>query len=447
MCIARRIARFRWLVLATLSLPIVPVVAQTTPNWGAPSGQAPSALAGPRAEPAPQQTSPSPVRSWSTPTSTGSALPTSLPGARQAGATTPQSATRTAQAGTSAATSKQGLFDLPDATPITVDGKASTAGALKRTIAGEIAAKAGPRRTVQAKSRVVEHAVVGAGQGVPVRSGNVATGKWNGGIATTTASAVTHAGLQSSGRKLATVGGAPDTARLFCTDKGPPQISEVDGTLTPGGKATVYGYCFGERAGHVEAIGNFPGGKLDVAFTGWAQTGIDLQVAANVRNTPDGTVAVTIVGADGRRSPAMQARFVATREQVEIPARLWTPDADFVLSATTDASPNLFNASPVVNPAASGHLQRSLRINPQCALESMSVDVLAGGVSEIRGFDQGPPNEAAATIDWTGTCIDTRTTTTHDYVVGSSQSVSIKQACSVALEPRAWAWCPAGLSP
>ncbi len=71
----------------------------------------------------------------------------------------------------------------------------------------------------------------------------------------------------------------------------------------------------------------------------------------------------------------------------------------------------------------------------------------AGGAGEPV-LDQGPPNEASVTIDWVGTCTGTTTTTHYNYaVVQGSGDVSIKSACRVAFQARAWAYCPAGVAP
>lgn len=405
-------------VAASLAIAPVGLRAQAAPNWGAPGAQ-------------PASSSPvQPGRPWTAP---ATATPSNAFGV----------ASPAPSRSSAVAPAKGSLFDLPDATPITTGGRPSTAGALKHAIQATIAAKAGPRRTVVGPQRVLDAAHVAGATPLPVRGDTIGKSIDR---ATLTAKATTANPLAVGGGRstLTQPAGDSPVRKLLCTDDGPPAISEVDGVLTPGGQATVYGTCFGRTAGHVQVIGQF--GTIDAAFTEWGMTGIALQIPAGMRGTADGTVAVTVVAADGRKSPAAQAMFRAARERVEVPSRLWQPGAGFDVTATTDVGGSLFGPPPT-NVAQAGSLARNLRINPACALDAMSVDVISGDVTAIRGFDQGPPNEANTTIDWTGTCVDTKTTTTTDYVLGTSTSVSITKACRVALEPRAWAWCPVGLAP
>ena len=57
-------------------------------------------------------------------------------------------------------------------------------------------------------------------------------------------------------------------------------------------------------------------------------------------------------------------------------------------------------------------------------------------------------DEASVTIDWVGACTGTKTTTHYSYVIAEGVSdVSIRSACRVAFQARAWAYCPAGVAP
>lgn len=393
----------------------------------------------------------------------GSATANAQP--QQATAATPPAWSLPARPSSATATtttaSRSGLFELADATPIVAGGKSTTAGALKKTIRAELAAKAGAPKTIRVGQRKTDFdaapaaRTAAAAQTQPVRGNGLGVGSGLGSGAnlgpgfgpaphriparTTTTADISAASV--SGRPT-TVSQTtvPSYSESRCLDKGAPVISEVAGRLRPGGKVTVWGKCFGDRTGQVEVIGQFPGGKLTVAFTGWDQTAVDLEMPATVRGATDHTVAVTVVAADGRRSPAMQAKFVAAREHVAVPDRLWSPSSGFELAATSDG-PSTSNA------AGSGHLARTLRINPQCGLDTMDMDVLAGSVSDIRGWEQGPPNEAAVTIDWAGTCIDTTTNVHYNYVVSQDNERSVRSACHVAMKPVAWAYCPIGVAP
>jgi hypothetical protein len=185
---------------------------------------------------------------------------------------------------------------------------------------------------------------------------------------------------------------------------------------------------------------------LTLAFKAWDSNAIELEIPATVRGAPDHIVAISVVTAEGRTSTAVQSRYVAARERVEVPERLWSPSADFDVSATAVATtlidPNENNA------AYAGHASKTLRVNPQCALDTMDAIVHSGSISRIRGWEEGAPNEAAVAIDWLGACSDAKTITHYDYVVvQGTDSISIKSACRAAFQTRAWAYCPAGIAP
>lgn len=383
--------------------------------------------------------------------------PTANAQPQQATAATPPAwslpARPTSATATSVAASRGGLFELADATPIVAGGKSTTAGALKKTIRAELAIKAGAPKTIRVGQRKTDFDAApatrteAAAQTQPVRGNGLGSNLGHGfgpaprriPVQTTTTADISAAGVSGRPTTVSQTTVA-SYSEIRCPDKGSPVISEVAGRLKPGGKVTVWGKCFGDRTGQVEVIGQFPGGKLTVAFTGWDQTAVDLEMPATVRGATDHTVAVTVVAADGRRSPAMQAKFVAAREHVAVPDRLWSPASGFELAATSDGP-------STSNPAGSGHLSRTLRINPQCGLDTMDMDVLAGNVSAIRGWEQGPPNEAAVTIDWAGTCLDTTTNVHYNYVIAQDNERSVRSACHVAMKPVAWAYCPVGVAP
>lgn len=324
-------------------------------------------------------------------------------------------------------------------------------------IRAELAAKAGPPKTVKGGARKLDLAALNVTSVAGARAAGQRTmdNSKPAGPKTlpvsqkTTATSPLRAALAGSLERkdaLASNSTASAYAEAKCLDKGPPVISEVEGRLKPGGKLIVWGTCFGERPGQVEIIGQFPGGKLTSAFTAWDNTAVELEIAANIRGATDHVVAVTVVTADGKRSPAMQGQFIAAREHVEVPARLWSPGADFDFAATAETSKLV--DSYKVNAAYSGHTAKTLRIQPQCGLDTMDATVLSGGITQISGWEQGPPNEASVTIDWVGTCTGTKTTTNYNYiVVQGSGDVSIRSACRVAFQARAWAYCPAGIAP
>ena len=205
----------------------------------------------------------------------------------------------------------------------------------------------------------------------------------------------------------------------LCLDKGPPKISEVQGRMKPGGKFMIWGSCFGDRPGHVEISGQFPGGKLKPAVTSWEMTGIELDIPETIRGAGDHSVAVTVVTADGKTSPAMRAQYVAAREYFEVPGARWSPD-DFSIPS---------NAREIRSEkAVKGQTVMRVRINPKCALLKMDLYTRSGIITAINGFEQGLPYEASVTIDWLG-----------------EQCVEGK--CHVSFFPKASAFCPRGVEP
>ena len=356
-----------------------------------------------------------------------------------------------------AARAGKGLFSLDDRAIIIVGGKNTTAGEVKRALQAEIAAKAGPPKTVKGGARKLDPtALLGPGQSgpKPFPNGGVGALLPKGGTKaptpTTTATASALQGAQTVRPGVTqTVSGTKEAVSLGslrCPDKGPPKILESPGKLKAGGTASLSGQCFGDRPGKVELIGQFPGGKLTLPFMAWDNNAIELSIPMTIRGAADHVVAVTVVTTEGRTSTAMQAQFVAARERVEVPERLWSPSADFDFSATS-ATKALVGPEDL-NEAHAGHASKTLRVQPQCALDTMDAVVISGGISQIRGWEEGPPNEAAVTIDWVGTCVNTKTTTNYNYlVVEGSPDVYTKSACRVAFQARAWAYCPAGIAP
>jgi hypothetical protein len=361
-----------------------------------------------------------------------------------------------------AAKSARKLFDMEDRAIIIVSGRQTTAGDLKRALNAEIASKAGPPRTVKGGARRLDLVALNVARNttsvappaqttVAARADTRAAKLALAPSALSTYSQSTNpAGPNYSAEVTAAVNKSSTSAVLkdiLCADKGPPKISEVVGRLKPGSKFSVWGRCFGVRPGRVEIIGQFPGGKLTVPFTAWDMSGVDLEMPANIRGASDHAVAVTIITADGKTTPAMQASFVAARERIEVPDRLWSPAAGFELASTVETL-NTANGTSSVNPAASGQIAKSLRVNPQCALDNMDAMVLSGSVSQIRGWELGPANEATVTIDWIGTCIRSTTTTSYHYVIAQvGDDISVSSACRVAFQARAWAYCPVGVAP
>lgn len=343
------------------------------------------------------------------------------------------------------------LFNFEDRAIIIVGGKQSTAGEAKKALLAEIAKKAGPAKTIKGGARTLDLDALNVTKGAIKPSvlprtmeRPAAPGKPKPLISQ--AAATSTQAAMGSGSALAVPASRGrevinSVSALRCLDKGLPLIDEVEKRLKPGIRVMIWGRCLGDRPGRVEIIGQFPGGKLTPAFTSWEMTGVEIEIPANVRGAIDHAVAVSIVTADGKTTPAKQAQFVASRERVDVPERLWSPTAKFELSATGGAAST--------NAAYSGQLAKKLRVNPQCALYDMDALVLSGGVTQIRGWDApGPPNEASVSIDWVGTCTEKKTISGNDYVVfQGAVSVAFDSACRVAFQTQASAYCPVGIAP
>ena len=361
------------------------------------------------------------------------------------------------------------LFDLDDRAIIIVSGRHTTAAELKKSVRAEIEQKDGPPRVVHAGARhsaVLELHRAPPAPSAPSRAAAVNTGHAKllpsaAGASPLPALSQTLPALGSKGTATILAGNERGAyaevsnqkrgdlfKEITCADKGPPAIAEVRGKLIPGGTVTLDGRCFGDRTGRVEVIGQFPGGKLATPFTAWDMNTVVIQVPANVRGATDHAVAVTVVTAEGKTSAAMQAKFVAARERVEVPARLWSPNANFDMSSTEEIWNTEKSLDFKTNRASAGNVAMKLRVNPQCALDAMDANVLRGSVKQIAGFEAGPPNEAAVTIDWGGSCSRLTKITSYSYVIASvGDDYQVTEACSVAFQVRAWAYCPMGVAP
>jgi hypothetical protein len=219
----------------------------------------------------------------------------------------------------------------------------------------------------------------------------------------------------------------------------PAEISRVRGTVTPNARFRIEGICFGDQTGAVEAIGQFPGGNMRLVFERWTDSEITAFVPP-VSGAVDHAIALTVVRLDKTRSPAMQARFIATRQQVPVPPRLWNPGADFIKIEVDQGGGNIFSGYTVWGAgSASRSTPFSLLINSACELDSASWASRTGRVEAFNGWENGPPNHANVEIVWTPRC----TTQTTNYVFASSS----QRICSIDFSVAAVANCPVGLTP
>jgi hypothetical protein len=352
---------------------------------------------------------------------------------------------------TSATRIPNNLFDVEDRAIIIVGGKQSTAGELKKSLLAEIAKKAGPSKTIKGGARKLDLVALNVTNGAinspaPPRTMErpSAPGKPKPPISQTTSASTSSQAAIGSGSALTVPASRgreliDSVSALRCLDKGPPLIDEVEKRLKPGSRVMVWGRCLGDRPGRVEIIGQFPGGKLTPAFTSWEMTGIEIEIPANIRGAVDHAVAVSVITAEGKTTPAKQAQFVAARERLDVPERLWSPTARFEFSAA--------GGQASTNAAYAGQLSKTLRINPLCALYEMDAVVLSGGITQIRGWDApGPANEASVLIDWAGTCNETKKIEIV-RIINTNYTVDFTSACRVAFQTQASAYCPAGIAP
>ena len=85
-----------------------------------------------------------------------------------------------------------------------------------------------------------------------------------------------------------------------------------------------------------------------------------------MRGVPDGTVAITVVRApDHARSPAQQAKFIAARERIEVPAGQWAPNGVVDLTDVMHSGGNIFTGYTAVGTGGGLNAKFNLKVNPQ----------------------------------------------------------------------------------
>jgi hypothetical protein len=219
----------------------------------------------------------------------------------------------------------------------------------------------------------------------------------------------------------------------------PAEITRVRGVVTPNGRFTIEGQCFGAETGRVEAIGQFPGGNMRLVFESWSDSSITAFVPS-VSGAADHAVAVTVVRTDGTRSPAAQAQFIAARQQLPVPPNFWNQNPEFFAIEVDQGGGDIFSGYKVWGGSPQRSTPFSLRINPACELDSAAWSSRTGVINAFNGWDKpGPPNTANIDVVWTPRCV----TQTTNYVFASSS----QRICSVEFSLSAWAQCPVGLAP
>lgn len=328
------------------------------------------------------------------------------------------------------------LFSVDDRAIIIVSGKPATAGDVKRRLIDELRQQSVPK-TLTFRRAQREDAPVGT----PIRE-NPGAGMGNIRQPRDRIEATSHvpsAGAYANSRESIKATPALSYTEMlnYCKNH-PAEISHVSGTITPNGRFKIQGICFGDQTGIVEAIGQFPGGNMRLVFERWTESEITAFVPP-VSGAPDHSIALTVVRADKSRSPAIQARFHATRQQVPVPPRFWSPNADFIKIEVDQGGGNIFSGYTAWGNHGSRSSPFSLLINPACELDGASLNTRTGRVEAFNGWENGAPNEANVDIIWTPQC----TTQTTNYVFASSS----QRICSIDFTVSATASCPVGLAP
>ena len=424
--------------MAGLSSPFV--LAQNAPpgiNWGATEGTPNSAPASTFRQAAPQQNAPQQATIQQSET-----MRANQPAFKAAAGAPVQNQ--------KASYSKKHLMNLDDNAIIIVSGKQTTAGAAKKVFQAEFAKKIGGVKRVNSGPRKVDLSkfhVTSATQKLSAGKTSVFA------VAPTMHTQSLSTSAPGSNPPNSNVSSISKMNHALCKDKGPPTIDKLSGDLISGREVGVYGRCLGDRTGIVQLIGPFPGGKMNLPFKHWDSTGVILDIPSNIRGVQDQTVSISVITAEGKATSALPAKFVAAREYVDVPERFWSPMAGFSAEAgnsydrvgpgsTSSDFTSAFNG----NAAHQGSTPKFLRVNPQCALDTMSVDTQAGNVVKINGWENGPPNEANVSINWVGAC---HGTAYNLYGIGGIRDaeVTVNASCKVSFKVSAKAYCPLGISP
>lgn len=229
-------------------------------------------------------------------------------------------------------------------------------------------------------------------------------------------------------------GNAAAAAEIDCVTPAP-RIANIQGKLIPGKPFTINGSCFGDEAGVVELIG-LQGGKMTTQFSSWDAHSIKAVMPA-VRGTPDQPVAVTVVRkSDRKSSAALEAPFVATRELVDVPKSSWAP---------SDRHQEFHPTPPAADSIV---VSFTARINPACALDSVTANASRGIIKAMNGW-QAPgwekhPHEATVAIPVAYVC---KTKTERSYMFNKEIVDSVDTIdCEVDVVVTATAYCPVGVN-
>ncbi len=344
------------------------------------------------------------------------------------------------------------VFSADDRAIIIVGGKQVIAGDVKREFKAELARKSGPPTLYKVAAR---KSVVQAAANAAAAPSSADARSWGSAFGSAKGAAIEKAAIGNvinqrspspvldRNGKVVAMSDSIDSKKVYKLEdckKLAPEITRLVGSVASGQKFVIDGYCLGAQTGAVEIIGQFPNGRLRVAFDKWTEDAIEV-VMPPVRGATDHAVAITVVrNGDGARSPAKQATFHAARERVEVPVVDWNPGASFVNIGVDEGGGNIFGGYKVFGSGAGSYSANfRVAVPAACNLDNMEAQSQTGSVQQINGWENGPPNVANVQIVWSPVC----TTTTSNYVIASSS----QRVCSVAFNLKAWAQCPAGISP
>jgi len=290
---------------------------------------------------------------------------------------------------------------MPDTAAVIVDGRHTTAGALRAQLRKLAFADLGTPKTY-------------IGRGKASRLGtNVAVQSVVANVAGTT---------PVNDPRGPMVRPDPD----YC-EKRRPSVAHAKGSITPGGYVVVEGLCLG-TSGIIRLAGTFSGGWLDLGVQNWDATSITAAIPA-VSGVYDQTVQLQVIA--GRQSANMlDLQFTATREIAPLPAHFITNVSCGPGNVAGD------NAWSSCDAAAGLHYQEDTgtdtwqaQLPKEWVLTSLELSTASGTILGTAGFNDAPPDAESWSVSWQSGVIGT---TFQDSIVCgifiSSQTVDITEA-------------------
>lgn len=311
------------------------------------------------------------------------------------------------------------LLETDDRTVVSLDGQKMTAGDAKRLVQSDLRQLSRPARPISLARAAPP----------PLPNANTPLNE---------APRMFSAG----GASIQGVGAGAGRAAALTMDcvSNPPRISNIQQRITPGGRFTINGSCFGTQPGYVEIIGSFTGGNIRPTFAQWTESTIVAEMPTHA-DVPSHTISVSVRrGTDARQSPPKQAQFSATLHVVEVASDAWSPSGNFLKHDVVATRGGLMGPSSSFSAKAERRSETfRLAVNPSCALETLDVPATIGQVNAINGWERGPAHEANIEVVWTPAC---RIHTFDLYAIATHE-----KHCMGMFELKARASCPTGVAP